>query len=266
MTFQLHPRLAAGGLPICDLPLCTVLLNNDSRFPWCILVPRLDGLRDFHDVPAAHREALFSEIERVSTALKEISTADKMNVAALGNMVPQLHIHVIARHTTDAAWPGPVWNAPDTKPYADPKPLIDQIQAQLNVAPHAARPAPGFAKHPSHRVDIQAAQTSVRVDFEGHAVADTRDALRVDESRHDIVYYVPKRDVRMDLLVATDHSTYCPFKGTARYWSIKVGDRCAENAVWAYDDPYDEARALREHVAFYTNRVDRIVVDGKADR
>ncbi len=266
VAFELHPRLAADGIHIDDLPLCTLLLNNDSRFPWCILVPRLEGLRDFHNVPVTHRDAFFSEIERVSVALQTISAADKINVAALGNMVPQLHVHVIARHTTDAAWPGPVWNAPDTKPYTDPRPLIDQLRAQLKLTPPTPNPAPGFTKHPSHRVDIQATQTRMRVEFGGCVIADARSALRVDESRHDIVYYVPKRDVRMDLLTATGHSTYCPFKGTARYWSINVGDRHAENAVWAYDEPYDEALALRDHVAFYANRVDRITIDGKVGR
>ena len=137
MAFELHPRLAADGLRIGDLPLCTLLLNNDSRFPWCILVPRLDGLRDFHEVPAGSRDALFREIEAVSLALQQISRADKLNVAALGNMVPQLHIHVIARHTTDAAWPTPVWSVPGATPYADAAPLIAQLQQQLGL-PSAA--------------------------------------------------------------------------------------------------------------------------------
>jgi len=134
VAFELHPRLAADGIRIGDLPLCTLLLNNDSRFPWCILVPRLDGLRDLHEVPHAHRDALFNEIERVSVALQQISHPDKMNVAALGNMVPQLHIHVIARHTTDVAWPAPVWSVPGATPYPDPLPLIAALKKQLRLA------------------------------------------------------------------------------------------------------------------------------------
>jgi uncharacterized protein (DUF427 family)/diadenosine tetraphosphate (Ap4A) HIT family hydrolase len=266
VAFELHPRLAADGIHVADLALCCVLLNNDSRFPWCILVPRLEGLRDFHEVPAAHRDTLFAEIETVSVALQQISRADKMNVAALGNMVPQLHIHVIARHTTDAAWPTPVWSVPGATPYADPHPLIDKLKGQLGLVERAKNPAPGFAAHPHHRVDIRPTSARVQVEFEGLVIADTHSALRVEESHHDLVYYVPRRDVRMELLTATDHETYCPFKGTARYWTMSVGARRAENAVWAYDEPYDEALPLRAHVAFYADRVDRIVVDGKPDR
>ncbi len=258
MAFELHPRLAADGIHVVDLALCAVLLNNDSRFAWCILVPRLDGLRDFHDVPVAHRDALFAEIETVSVALQQINKADKMNVAALGNMVPQLHVHVIARHTTDVAWPTPVWNVPGAAPYEDPEPLIAQLRTKLG---RGANPAPGYAQHPRHRVDIQPSTTHVRIEFAGTAVANTRGALRVDESRHDIVFYVPRKDVRMDLLTATDHTSYCPFKGTARYWSIDVGERRAENAVWAYDEPYAEALPLSGYVAFYADRVDRIDLD-----
>jgi len=133
VDFALHPRLAADCFVLGDLPLCRVLLNNDARFPWCILVPRLADLRDFHEVPSAHRGALFDEIERVSIALQRIGQADKMNVAALGNMVPQLHIHVIARRTNDAAWPAPVWSAGAGTPYADPQPLTAQLKALLDL-------------------------------------------------------------------------------------------------------------------------------------
>lgn len=134
MAFELHPRLAADGIDIGNLTLCTLLLNNDARFPWCILVPRLAGLRDLHEVPRLHREALFDEIEAVSVALQEITRPDKMNVAALGNMVPQLHIHVIARHTTDTAWPAPVWSVPGATPYPDPAPLIAALKTRLRLA------------------------------------------------------------------------------------------------------------------------------------
>ena len=89
--------------------LCRVLLMNDARFPWLILVPRIDGLRDFHEVPIDHRSALFEEIESASLAVEKLVNADKINVAALGNQVPQLHVHVIGRLTSDVAWPGPVW-------------------------------------------------------------------------------------------------------------------------------------------------------------
>jgi diadenosine tetraphosphate (Ap4A) HIT family hydrolase len=133
MNFELHPRLTADSFAIGDLPLCRVLLNNDARFPWCILVPRLAGLRDLHDVPASERLQLFAEIEQVSTTLQALGPTDKMNVAALGNMVLQLHVHVIARRTSDAAWPQPVWNAGAAQPYPAPPALIEQIAARLGI-------------------------------------------------------------------------------------------------------------------------------------
>ena len=111
MAFTLHEKLAADCERLGDLTLCRVLLMRDDRFPWTILVPRLEGLRDFHDLPRQHALALFDDIETVSRALIDVFAADKINVAALGNQVPQLHVHVIARHVGDVAWPGPVWNA-----------------------------------------------------------------------------------------------------------------------------------------------------------
>lgn len=112
MGFEMHPRLTADCETLCDLRLSTALLARDPRFHWVILVPRIAGLRDLHDVPPEHRAALFEEIETVSGALGRIVEADKINVAALGNQVSQLHVHVIARRRDDAAWPDPVWSAP----------------------------------------------------------------------------------------------------------------------------------------------------------
>ncbi len=131
--FRLHPRLVADCFDLGSLPLCQVLLMNDERFPWCILVPRIPELRDLHDVPRERRTALFDEIEQVSNALLQIHRADKMNVAALGNVVPQLHVHVIARTTTDAAWPGPVWGVGTTVPHADPTPRIEALRRALHL-------------------------------------------------------------------------------------------------------------------------------------
>jgi uncharacterized protein (DUF427 family) len=125
----------------------------------------------------------------------------------------------------------------------------------------SANTAPGYKRQPTHRVDIEPSTVHVQVEFGGQIIADTRSALLVLESHHDPVYYVPRRDVQMTHLVATDHTSYCPFKGHARYWSIRVGQRSAENAVWAYDEPYDEALPLQGHVAFYPDRVDRILTN-----
>ena len=111
MAFVLHEKLAADCESLGNLDLCKVLLMRDHRFPWVILVPRIDGLRDFHDLPREQALGLFDEIDRLSRILVDEFGAEKINVAALGNQVPQLHVHVIARYASDAAWPGPVWNA-----------------------------------------------------------------------------------------------------------------------------------------------------------
>jgi uncharacterized protein (DUF427 family) len=96
----------------------------------------------------------------------------------------------------------------------------------------------------------------VRVQFNGETIADSSDAHLLFETRHLPVYYFPRGDVRMDLLQPTGHHTFCPYKGNASYWTIRVGDRTAENAVWAYPNPYDEVAPLADFVAFYWDRVD----------
>lgn len=111
MTFALHEKLAADCEVLGDMALCRVLLMRDHRFPWTILVPRMGGLRDFHDLPRGQALTLFDDVGEVSRALAGAFAAEKINVAALGNQVPQLHVHVIGRYASDAAWPGPVWNA-----------------------------------------------------------------------------------------------------------------------------------------------------------
>ncbi len=117
MSFKLHPQLEADTWPVMQLKLNEVLLMNDSRYLWCILVPRLPDLRDLHDVPGEHKPAMLSETDRLSSVVQALNGAYKMNVAALGNMVEQLHVHVIARQRGDAAWPGPVWGVGDAVPY-----------------------------------------------------------------------------------------------------------------------------------------------------
>ena len=92
-----------------DLPLCRVLLMRDARYPWLILVPAKPDLRELHDLEAADGRQLIEEVCQASRALERLFEPDKINVGALGNMVPQLHIHVVARRLGDSAWPGPVW-------------------------------------------------------------------------------------------------------------------------------------------------------------
>lgn len=121
-TFVLDPRLEADSFPVLDLPLAALRLMDDSRFPWLILVPRRPGLAELIDLDAEARAVLTGEIDAVSRALKALTGCDKLNVAALGNMVRQLHIHVIARFERDAGWPGAVWCAGgERQSYAAPQ-------------------------------------------------------------------------------------------------------------------------------------------------
>lgn len=117
--FALDPTLARDTVPLEDWPLCRVLLMNDARYPWLVLVPARPGLRDLHDLAPADLALATGEITRASKALQALLTPDKLNVAALGNMVPQLHIHVLARFTSDAAWPKPVWGVGPAEPYRE---------------------------------------------------------------------------------------------------------------------------------------------------
>lgn len=115
--FSLHPQLAQDTYVVTDLPLCRVLLMNESRYPWFILVPRRAGIREIHVLTAAERSQLWAESDQLSRALMALFQPDKLNLAALGNMVPQLHLHHIARFQTDAAWPAPVWGKFAPEPY-----------------------------------------------------------------------------------------------------------------------------------------------------
>lgn len=121
-------------------------------------------------------------------------------------------------------------------------------------------PAPGYKKHPDHRITTEPAGVRVQVTFKGDVIADTRDAIRMDEGMEGstvapAVYYIPRKDVKMDRLARTDHHTYCPFKGEASYYSLTSGP---ENAVWSYEHPYDEMMAIKDLLAFYPDRVDSI--------
>jgi uncharacterized protein (DUF427 family) len=114
----------------------------------------------------------------------------------------------------------------------------------------------GFKTNPDYKVTIERSPRRVRVKFNGETIADSNAAHLLFETRHLPVYYFPRADVRMDKLAPTDHHTFCPYKGTASYWTIRVGDKVSENAVWGYPDPYDEVPALKDFVAFYWDRVD----------
>jgi diadenosine tetraphosphate (Ap4A) HIT family hydrolase len=119
IDFSLDPRLQADTQHVASLPLCEVLLMNDARYPWLILVPRRNGLVEILDVPESAQQELWQEVHHVAAALREAVPCDKLNIGALGNIVRQLHVHVIARREGDAAWPGPVWGQGQAEPYAE---------------------------------------------------------------------------------------------------------------------------------------------------
>ena len=108
-VWSLHPQLERDTIDIGDLPLSRVFVIKDANYPWLLLVPRRAGTKEILDLDEVEQAQLMTEIARVARALKTVTKCDKLNIAALGNVVPQLHVHVIARRTTDAAWPKPVW-------------------------------------------------------------------------------------------------------------------------------------------------------------
>ena len=117
--FELHPRLAQDTLLVGDFPLCHLLLMNDANYPWFILVPRRADVREIFELANQDQQQLLKESSLLSKALNQLFQADKLNIAALGNMVPQLHIHHIVRYQTDQAWPNPVWGLFPAQPYAE---------------------------------------------------------------------------------------------------------------------------------------------------
>jgi diadenosine tetraphosphate (Ap4A) HIT family hydrolase len=125
-AFTLHTRLAADTRLVADLPLCRTLLMNDAQYPWCILVPRVAGIREPFELRPDDQARLWHEVGLLAKRLKDAFAADKMNIATLGNSVPQLHVHVIVRHVSDPAWPAPVWGARAAVPYT-PEALNGQL-------------------------------------------------------------------------------------------------------------------------------------------
>ncbi|HRK24750.1 MAG TPA: HIT domain-containing protein [Beijerinckiaceae bacterium] len=115
--FRLDPRLERDTLVLGDLALCRVLMMNDARYPWLILVPRRPDLTELIDLIPADQESLFREIVEVSAALRAVHNPDKLNIGALGNIVRQLHVHIVGRFASDPAWPGPVWGHSPAHPY-----------------------------------------------------------------------------------------------------------------------------------------------------
>lgn len=142
MPFVLHPALAADTIPVIELAVCRVLLMNDRLYPWMILVPAREHLRDLDEIAEAELPAFTGELRLACAVMRHHFSPHKLNVASLGNQVAQLHIHVIGRFETDAAWPRPVWGAQSREPYAESE-LVETAAALrasftrlLATAPH----------------------------------------------------------------------------------------------------------------------------------
>lgn len=117
--------------------------------------------------------------------------------------------------------------------------------------------APGFKQRPDYRIATKRAGTRVQVKCNGEVIADSRDAVEMKEGDYPAVHYLPRKDVKMDRLVRSSHQTYCPYKGTASYYSFRNG---TENAVWSYEEPYDEMSVIKGLLAFYPGKVDSIAI------
>ena len=129
--FQLHPQLQQDCIVIGKFELCRLLLMNDANYPWFILVPERDHLREIYELSVAEQGQLIRESSLLARALATCFKADKINIAALGNIVPQLHIHHIVRYTHDPAWPAPVWGKLPAKPYQAAE--IDAVAGKLKT-------------------------------------------------------------------------------------------------------------------------------------
>ena len=132
----LDPRLEGDTVPIGDLPLARVLLSNDANYPWLILVPRRPETVELIDLAPADQAQLLKDVDAAARALKSVTQCDKLNIAALGNSVAQLHVHIIARRHTDRAWPKPVWGAVPPAAYEGPARdvLAGSIKRALKLA------------------------------------------------------------------------------------------------------------------------------------
>ncbi|MDH5358227.1 MAG: HIT domain-containing protein [Gammaproteobacteria bacterium] len=133
--FKLHSRLAQDTIAIGHFPLCEVLLMNDARYPWIILVPRRDDISEIYQLNEHDQQQLIVESSFVASTLSSLVHADKMNVAAIGNMVPQLHVHHVARYHSDESWPAPVWGKGEALPYSEQESAAVCQQFKIELTP-----------------------------------------------------------------------------------------------------------------------------------
>ena len=124
--FELHPQLAADTHPLASFALCELRLMDDANYPWLVLVPRVANARELIDLDSGQRHALADDVDRASRLLLDAFQPFKLNVAAIGNVVPQLHVHVIARFENDPAWPAPVWGRVTAQSYS-PETLVERV-------------------------------------------------------------------------------------------------------------------------------------------
>jgi diadenosine tetraphosphate (Ap4A) HIT family hydrolase len=131
-AFEPHPRLARDCITLGNFPLCRLLLMNERRYPWFILVPRRAGIAEIHQLPEEDQVQWLRESSALSKALAALFAADKLNIAAIGNLVSQLHVHHVVRYRNDPAWPGTVWGRFEPLPYADTE--VAEIRRKLREA------------------------------------------------------------------------------------------------------------------------------------
>ncbi len=130
--FELDQRLRNDTLVVGDLALCRVLLMNDSRYPWLILVPKVAAVSEVFELTIEQQQCLWQETTAVSVVLKQLFQADKINIATLGNVVKQLHMHIVVRMQDDATWPAPVWGQGVAQPYTAQE--LQQFSTKLQAA------------------------------------------------------------------------------------------------------------------------------------
>jgi uncharacterized protein (DUF427 family) len=120
-----------------------------------------------------------------------------------------------------------------------------------------------YTTHPEHKIHVEIGNDQITTVFKGKTIAESDKVLVLRESQHGPVYYFPRESVLMGYLERTDHHTYCPFKGEASYWTIRVNGRSLENAVWSYEDPFVEVASIKDYVAFYINKMDSWYANGE---